>query len=165
MLVRPGGGSGTLPSSSKNFRLMLKPFSLPCCHPTGDCCLGDMLELDDWLAAGEWLSGEPLLTPLLALDSVVSFRLTPKLKMESNSDAVSVLRGDDDSAPWKKKNSLLSQRSPLLFVSSFSSVHISHLNSSQTHSENIFHKKLLSLKQKNRIWVRLQSYQKGRRDR
>ena len=103
MLVRPGGGRGTLPSSSKNFRLMLKPFSLPCCHPTGDCCLGDMLELDDWLAAGEWLSGEPLLTPLLALDSVVSFRLTPKLRMESNSDAVSLLRGDDDSAPWKKK--------------------------------------------------------------
>ena len=87
--VSGGGGRALLPSTKF-------PQMTPCCHSTGDCCLGDKLEFDDRLAAGEWLSGEPLLTPLLALDSVVSFLLGIPDSRGSQS-AGSQLRGDDES--------------------------------------------------------------------
>lgn len=97
--VIPGGGGRAL-LSSRNFPQMESP-SLPCCHPTGDCCLGDKLEFDDWLAAGEWLSGDPLLTPLLALDSTVSFLLGRYDSRMSQSEATSMLRGDAESLLWE----------------------------------------------------------------
>ena len=88
------GGGGRALLSSEKF-LQMRSASLPWFQLTGDCCLGDRLEFDDWLATGEWLSGDPLLTPLSV--SFLGIQISPK---KSLSRAVSMLLGDDESVVW-----------------------------------------------------------------